>query len=44
MKNILTALLLICSLIAARASVGVSSLPGGAPVEIELVAEVEMER
>jgi enamine deaminase RidA (YjgF/YER057c/UK114 family) len=28
----------------ARASVGVNSLPGGAPVEIELVAEVEMER
>jgi enamine deaminase RidA (YjgF/YER057c/UK114 family) len=28
----------------ARAAVGVNSLPGGAPVEIELVAEVEMER
>lgn len=28
----------------ARAAVGVSSLPAGAPVEIELVAEVEMER
>ncbi len=28
----------------ARASVGVNSLPAGAPVEIELVAEVEMER
>ena len=28
----------------ARASVGVNSLPGGAPVEIELVAEVELER
>ena len=28
----------------ARAAVGVSSLPAGAPVEIELIAEVEMER
>ena len=28
----------------ARASVGVNSLPAGAPVEIELVAEVQMER
>ena len=28
----------------ARTSVGVNSLPAGAPVEIELVAEVEMER
>jgi enamine deaminase RidA (YjgF/YER057c/UK114 family) len=28
----------------ARAAVGVNSLPAGAPVEIELVAEVEMER
>lgn len=28
----------------ARAAVGVPSLPAGAPVEIELVAEVEMER
>jgi enamine deaminase RidA (YjgF/YER057c/UK114 family) len=28
----------------ARAAVGVNALPGGAPVEIELVAEVEMER
>lgn len=27
-----------------RAAVGVSSLPAGAPVEIELVAEVEMKR
>ncbi len=28
----------------ARAAVGVNALPAGAPVEIELVAEVEMER
>ena len=28
----------------ARAAVGVSSLPAGAPVEVELIAEVEMER
>lgn len=28
----------------ARAAVGVNSLPAGAPVEIELVAEVEVER
>lgn len=28
----------------ARTSVGVNSLPGGAPVEVELVAEIEMER
>ncbi len=28
----------------ARAAVGVNALPAGAPVEVELVAEVEMER
>lgn len=28
----------------ARTSVGVNSLPGGAPVEVELVAEIEVER
>lgn len=28
----------------ARAAVGVNSLPAGAPVEIELIAEIEMER
>ena len=28
----------------ARAAVGMNSLPAGAPVEIELIAEVEMER
>jgi enamine deaminase RidA (YjgF/YER057c/UK114 family) len=28
----------------ARTSVGVNALPAGAPVEIELIAEVEMER
>ena len=28
----------------ARTSVGVNSLPGGAPVEVELVAEIEMDR
>lgn len=28
----------------ARAAVGVNSLPAGAPVEVELIAEIEMER
>ncbi len=28
----------------ARAAVGVNSLPGGAPVEVELIAEIEVER